>query len=126
MSIRLIASAVLAAALAAGCSSTSFGGYAENRCTGQQNQCQRDCLGLGDGPARSACIQRCYTVEDRCTASGYDGSGSSLSIDQGVAAARSQQEKEADFEAWRAQQKREKAASGESDVEIETVEPKEK
>lgn len=124
LSIRLIASAALAAALIGGCSTSSFGGYADNRCTGQQNQCQRDCLGLGDGPARSACIQRCYAVEDRCHASGYDGSGSSLSVDQGVDAARSEAEKEAEYEAWRKQRQREKSESGENDVEIEVIEPK--
>ncbi len=119
--IGFFSSAAAFVILAAGCSSAPFG-YAENRCTGQHNQCQTDCLGLKDGPARAACIQRCYDVENRCLTLGYDGSGSSLAIDQAVGAARSQAQKEADYEAWRAQQQREKAESGESDVEIKVIE----
>ncbi|WP_428408607.1 hypothetical protein [Hyphococcus sp.] len=120
MSIRAYSGAVLFACLVAGCSSAPFG-YAENRCTGQQNACQADCASLDDGPARSACIQRCYSVEDRCTTSGYDGTGSSLAVDQGVGAAKSRREKEADYEEWRAKRQRERIESGEGDVDIEVV-----
>ena len=103
------------------CSSAPFS-YADNRCTGQQNQCQSDCADLNDGPGRSACIQRCYSVETRCSASGFDGTGSTLAVDRGVAASRSRVEKEAAYEEWRAQKARERAASGESDVEIKVIE----
>lgn len=125
MSIRFIAGAALAALLG-GCSSSTPFSYAENRCTGQHNQCQLDCAGLKDGPARAACIERCYDVENQCLASGYNGSGSSLSIDQAAGAARSRAEREAEFEEWRAQRQRERAESGEGDVEIEVIEPEEK
>ena len=110
-------SAALAVLMLGACSSAPFS-YADNRCTGQQNQCQNDCSDLNDGPGRSACIQRCYSVETRCSASGYNGSGSTLAVDSGVAASRSRAEKEAAYEEWRAKKARERAASGESDVEI--------
>ena len=83
--------------------------------------CQTDCASLDDGQARSACIQRCYAVEDRCTTSGYDGTGSSLAVDQGVGAAKSRKEKEADYEEWRAKRQRERLESGEDDVDIEVI-----
>lgn len=121
MNIRSFAAAALAALLGGCASSTPFS-YAENRCTGQHNQCQSDCTGIGDGPARAACIERCYEVEDRCIAGGYDGSGSSLAVDQGVGAARNRSEKEADFEEWRRQRQRERSETGESDVEIQVIE----
>ncbi len=117
MRIRKFVAAPTLAMLLGACASAPFG-YADNRCTGQQNQCQSDCSDLNDGPGRSACIQRCYFVETRCSASGYNGSGSTLAVDSGVAASRSRAEKEAAYEEWRAKKARERAASGESDVEI--------
>ncbi len=120
MRIRILVSASLLAMFAAGCTSAPFS-YAEDRCTGQQNQCQSDCAGLDDGAGRSACIQRCYAVENKCTASGYDGSGSSLAVDRGVGDARSRSEKEAAYEEWRAQKMRERAAAGDGDVEIQVM-----
>lgn len=123
MSIKLLLSGFFIAAVTAACTSAPFG-YAQDRCVGQQNQCQTDCTGIDDGPARSACIQRCYATENTCYASGYDGSGSALSVDGAVGEARTQAQKEADYEAWRAKRQRERAASGESDVEIQTVDPK--
>ena len=120
MSIRVF-SAALISIFAAGCSSAPFS-YAEDRCTGQHNSCQTDCASLDDGAARSACIQRCYAVENTCRASGYDGTGSSLAVDSGVGAAQSQKEKEAAYEEWRANRQRERLESGESDVEIEVIE----
>lgn len=122
MSIRTILGAAFVMAASAACSTAPFG-YAEDRCVGQQNQCQADCTGLDDGPARSACIQRCYATENTCYASGYDGSGSAMSIDSAVGKSRTEAQKEADYEAWRAKRQRERAASGESDVDIETTNP---
>ncbi|GJL91268.1 hypothetical protein [Hyphococcus sp.] len=121
MRIRQFISTIFIATLLGACSSAPFG-YADNRCTGQQNQCQSDCANLDDGPGRSACIQRCYSVENTCSTSGYDGTGSSLAVDSGVAASRSRAEKEAAYEEWRAKKARERAASGESDVEIKVNE----
>ncbi|WP_375202498.1 hypothetical protein [Hyphococcus sp.] len=121
MRIKIFSGAVLFAVVTAGCSSAPFS-YASDRCTGQHNACQAGCTDLDDGAARSACIQRCYAVEDRCRSSGYDGTGSSLAVDSGVGAARSQEEKEAAYEEWRAQRQRERMESGESDVDIEVVE----
>ncbi len=120
MSIRNSISAILFATLLGACASAPFG-YADNRCTGQQNQCQSDCSDLDDGPGRSACIQRCYSVENTCSTSGYNGSGSTLAVDSGVAASRSRAEKEAAYEEWRSKKARERAASGESDVEIKVT-----
>ncbi|MEX6633715.1 hypothetical protein [Hyphococcus lacteus] len=90
------------------CTSAPFG-YAENRCTGQQNQCQADCTGLNDGPARSACIQRCYNTENTCSTTGYNGNGSSMAIDDAIGASKSRAEKEADYERWRTEKMRERA-----------------
>ncbi len=120
MSIRVI-SAAFACIFVVGCSSSAPFSYASDRCTGQHNSCQTNCASLDDGPARAACIQRCYDAENTCRTSGYDGTGSSLAVDSGVGAARSREEKEAAYEAWRAKRQRERAESGESDVEIEVV-----
>ncbi|MEE2692152.1 MAG: hypothetical protein VX640_11500 [Pseudomonadota bacterium] len=85
-------------------------GYAEDRCAGSQNQCQTECASLdGDGPARSACMQRCFTLEDRCYATG-DDSATSMAVDRSVGEARSRREMEEDFQRW----KREKAKEKES------------
>ena len=104
--------ATLAVALT-GCSSTPFSSgpfnYADERCTGQQNQCQRDCTGIDSGPARSACIERCLDVENACYANGYSGDGSSMAIDAAVGASRSRAQMEADYERWKAAKDREAA-----------------
>ncbi|WP_411820628.1 hypothetical protein ABFZ85_04990 [Hyphococcus formosus] len=91
------------------CTSAPFG-YAENRCTGQQNQCQANCTNIDNGPARSACIQRCYSAENACTINGYDGAGSSMAIEDSIGASKSRAEKEADYERWRAEKARERAS----------------
>jgi hypothetical protein len=115
LSIRTIVAGALAAAALASCSSGPLPfGYADDRCSGQQNQCQLDCSGLDDGPARSACIQRCFSVEDTCYASGYDGSGSSSAVDRAVGDARSRAEREAEYERWKAQRDRERAEEEEA------------
>lgn len=125
MSIRVI-SAAFACILIAGCSSSAPFSYAADRCTGQHNACQTDCTGLDDGPARAACVQRCYAVENTCRSSGYDGTGSSLAVDSGVGAARTREEKEAAYEAWRAKRQREQLESGESDVDIKIIDDEQK
>lgn len=111
MIIKISIAGLAAAALCACASSPLPFGYADDRCTGQQNQCQLDCSGLDDGPARSACIQRCFSVENTCYASGYDGSGSSSAVDRAVGDARSRAEREAEFERWKAQIEKERAAA---------------
>lgn len=121
MNSRLISYAAPLFIFAAGCTSAPFS-YAEDRCTGQHNACQTGCTNLDDGAARSACIQRCYAVENTCRTTGHDGSGSSLAVDSGAGAARTQKQKEAAYEEWRANRQREKLQSGESDVEIEVIE----
>ena len=105
----------------AACSTAPFS-YSEDRCLGEHNQCQTACTGIDNGSARAACIERCYDNENRCYASGPSGDGSSLATDRAIAAARSQAEKEAAYEEWRAARQREKAASGESDVDIVVLE----
>lgn len=107
MKILLIAAAPL---WLAACSSAPFS-YAEDRCLGEHNQCQNTCLDIDTGPARSACIERCYDNENRCYATGATGEGSSLATDQAIGAARSRAEKEAAYERWKAQKERERAAA---------------
>ncbi len=109
MIIRTIVAGVVAAALGACASGPLPFGYADDRCTGQQNQCQLDCSGLDDGPARSACIQRCFSVENTCYASGHDGSGSSNAVDRAAGEARSRAEREAEYERWKAQRDKQRA-----------------
>ena len=88
-------------------------GYAEDRCAGSQNQCQLDCAGIeNNGPARSACIQRCFTNEDACYATGTT-TGSTLAVDRAIGAARSEREEE--FQQW----KREKQARESAEKEAE-------
>ncbi|MFC2953732.1 hypothetical protein ACFOOP_17465 [Marinicaulis aureus] len=125
MSIRVL-TAAFASIFIVGCSSSAPFSYASDRCTGQHNACQTDCTSLDDGPARAACMQRCYAVENTCRSSGYDGSGSSLAVNSGVGAARTREEKEAAYEAWRAKRQREQLESGESDVDIEVIEDEKK
>lgn len=94
----------------AACSTAPFG-YSEDRCLGEHNQCQTACTNIDNGSARAACIERCYDNESRCYASGPSGDGSSLATDRAIGAARSQAEKEAAYERWKAQRERERAAA---------------
>ncbi len=110
--------ALAGALLLAACVNGEIGepfSYAEDRCVGGHNQCQLDCAGIEDnGPARSACIQRCLTNEDACYATGA-ASGSSLAVDRAIGAARSQREREEEFQQW----KREKQARESAEKEAE-------
>lgn len=115
--IRLFAASGLAfaAACANGAVTAPFS-YAEDRCRGGHNQCQAACTDLNDGPARAACIEQCLRAEDQCYASGDPGSA--LAVDSAVGAARSRDQKEADFQRWKAQKRRaeesaEKSQAGE-------------
>lgn len=98
--------AVPALLLTAACAGEPFG-YAADRCQGAHNQCQTDCAGLDDGPARAACIGRCYDRETQCYATGDEGS--SIAVDRAAGAAQTQAEKEADFQRWKAERARESA-----------------
>lgn len=113
-------SAVLAPLLTAACAGEPFG-FAADRCQGAHNQCQTDCTGLDDGPARGACIQRCYDRETQCYASGYEGS--SIAVDRAAGAARSQAEKEADFQRWKAERERESAEKSSQETQQPVKEP---
>ncbi|MFQ5563660.1 MAG: hypothetical protein ACE5FO_08835 [Parvularculaceae bacterium] len=93
--------------------------YAEDRCQGAHNQCQLSCTEINEGPARSACMQRCLSQEDRCYLTG-DDSASTIAVDRAIGEARSRAEKEAAFERWKAQKEREVAESGQA---VEIVEP---
>lgn len=84
--------------------------YSRDRCVGSFNQCSVDCASIDDdGPARSACTQRCLSNEDRCYLTGDDGSA--LAVQEGVAASRREQDKERAFREWKAQRERERAAA---------------
>jgi hypothetical protein len=106
--------------LIGGCIGEPFG-YAEDRCLGAHNQCQTDCTDLDDGPARSACIERCYQRESECYATGYQGS--SIAVDRAVGAARTQAEKEAAFQRWKAQRARESAEKAAQEAQETTPDP---
>lgn len=112
--------AVLAPLLSVACAGEPFG-YAADRCQGAHNQCQTDCTGLDDGPARGACIQRCYDRETQCYASGYEGS--SIAVDRAAGAARTQAEKEADFQRWKAERARESAEKAAEEAQEATPDP---
>jgi hypothetical protein len=91
-------------------------GYARDRCYGAHNQCQTDCASIDDdGPARSACMQRCLTLEDRCYAIGDDGAA--LSVGGAIGEARTREEKEADFQRWKAQRQRERESAEKKEAE---------
>lgn len=91
-------------------------GYARDRCYGAHNQCQTDCASIDDnGPARSACIERCLTLEDRCYMTGDDGTA--LSVGGAIGEARTQEEKEADFQRWKAQRQRERESAEKKEAE---------
>lgn len=84
--------------------------YSRDRCVGSFNQCSIDCAGIvDDGPARSACTQRCLATEDRCYLTGDDGTA--LSVQEGAGAARREEDKERAFREWKAQKERERAAA---------------
>ena len=103
------AGAAATALLLSACASPPFS-YAEDRCLGQQNQCRNQCASVGNGPARAACEQRCFTLEDRCYASGADGGSSSLAEEALIKDLRDEAEKEAAYRAWKARKAREEAA----------------
>ena len=107
----IFAAAAMAAALLLGaCASPPFS-YAQDRCVGQQNQCQTQCASIDNGPARAACTQRCFTLEDRCYASGADSGTSSLAEEILIDDLRNEAEKEAAYRAWKARKAREEAAA---------------
>ena len=107
----IFAAAAMAAALLLGaCASPPFS-YAQDRCVGQQNQCQTQCASIDSGPARAACTQRCFTLEDRCYASGADSGTSSLAEEILIDDLRNEAEKEAAYRAWKARKAREEAAA---------------
>ena len=101
--------ATAAALFLAACATPPFS-YAEDRCVGQQNQCQTQCASIDSGPARAACTQRCFTLEDRCYTSGADSGTSSLAEEILIDDLRNEAEKEAAFRAWKARRAREEAA----------------
>ncbi len=94
------------AALASGCSLPPFG-YAQDRCVGAYNQCRNSCKDMPFGGAQSSCYDRCLDRETQCYATGDDGAGSSLSQESLMGVSRSEAEKQADYERWKAQKERE-------------------
>ena len=102
LDLRIVATA-LALTTASGCAGDpglSPFGYAEDRCRSGHDQCQTDCAGIDeDGPARSACIERCYSDENRCYALGDEES--SLAVGAAAGSAPSRAEMERDFQRWK-------------------------
>lgn len=104
------AAAIAATLLLSACVSPPFS-YAEDRCLGQQNQCRNNCASIDNGQSRAACEQRCFTLEDRCYASGADSGTSSLAEEILIDDLSNEREKEAGYRAWKAQKERERAAA---------------
>ena len=104
-SLRLAAPALFLFMLTTGCAAPFS--YAGDRCLGYYNQCRNSCKDVQNGPAQSACYERCQERENQCYASGPDGSGSSISEESLIGYSRSEQEKQQGFEAWKAQKERE-------------------
>jgi len=98
--------------LASACSQPLFG-YAQDRCVGAYNQCRNSCKDMPFGGAQSSCYDRCLDRETQCYATGDDGAGSSLSQESLMGVSRSEAEKQADYERWKAQKEREREESGE-------------
>jgi len=88
-----------------GCASEPFG-YADDRCVGSYNQCASSCAQIGDGPARAACEDRCYSSETRCYGAGDEGTA--LSVGRSIGEARSERQKQEDYERWKAARDKEK------------------
>lgn len=116
--VKLVSLALLP--LTAACIGEPFG-YASDRCAGSHNICQTECTSIDDGPARSACVQRCYDRESQCYATGYEGS--STAVDRAVGEARTEAEKEADFQRWKAQRAKESAEKEAQEEDGATSEP---
>lgn len=96
------------------CSPNNYGGgvagYSRDRCAGSYNQCRNDCLNAPDGAASAACYDRCLASESRCYTVGDDGARSTLSQDDLIGRARDAEEKQADYERWKARRDKEREA----------------
>ncbi len=99
---------ILAPLFLSACAGPPFS-YAEDRCVGSANQCRSSCIGINDGPAQAACYARCQDRESTCYSTGYDGVGSSLSEESLIGLKKSEAEKQADYERWKAKKAREEA-----------------
>ncbi len=107
-------------ALTAGCSSAPFG-YAQDRCLGAHNQCRNNCKDMPFGGAQSACYDRCLARETQCYATGDDGAGSTLSQESLMGLSRSEAEKQAEYERWKAQKERDAADKAAAEAATETT-----
>lgn len=105
---RITAVFIPLALILSSCTSAPFS-YAEDRCLGSANQCRTSCIGLNDGAVQSACYATCQDREAACYATGYDGTGSALSEEELIGIARSEAEKEADYQRWKAEKARKEA-----------------
>jgi len=95
-------------AFIAGCTSAPFS-YAGDRCNGAYNQCRNSCVDMPFGGAQSSCFDRCLARESQCYATGDDGAGSSLAQESLIGQSRTDAEKEAGYQRWKAQKERERA-----------------
>lgn len=114
--VKLIAGAL--AAVVSGCVGEPFS-YSADRCNGAYNQCVNTCKDAPFGGAQSACFDRCLANESQCYSIGPNGDGSTLAEESLISVARSQAEKEADFQRWKARRDRERAAAEAAAGEIE-------
>ena len=97
--------------------------YSKDRCQGGYNQCRNDCNNAPDALTSAACFDRCLEAENQCYAVGDDGARSSLAQESLIDRARSQEEKEADFQRWKRQQANENGDSGNSSSPIVEILP---
>jgi len=94
--------------MATGCTTPPFS-YSSDRCLGSYNQCSNSCASIQNGPAQSACYQRCTDRQSTCYTAGDDGAGSSLAQESLIGLKKSEAEKQADYERWKANKEKENA-----------------
>lgn len=92
--------------------------YSKDRCQGAYNQCRLQCIETPNPSVAASCLDRCQESESQCYAVGPDNSTSTIAQESLIGLAKSETEKREAYEQWRLSKQRERAASGESDVEI--------
>jgi len=103
----------------AACSTNNYGGgvfgYSRDRCVGSYNQCRNNCLDAPDGASSAACYDRCLASETRCYATGDEGAQSTLSQESLIGRARDAEEKQAEYERWKARRDKEREADADTE-----------
>jgi|GEM_PF-1537901 len=118
------AASIIGFSLLTACASNTYGNgvfsYSKDRCLGAYNQCRNNCPSIDSGPAQSACYERCLDRQSQCYSVGDDGAGSSLSQESLIGYSKSQEEKEAEYQRWKANKEKEDEADASQRDEPET------